>query len=236
MAVRRSAKCEEGLIEELRPCTLFEGLSDDEIQEILKCSGAEYVVYEENEKLIAENDVPDRIIMLIEGTVMVGRNTNAGKTTVINSFDRRGDILGEAEALRHAAVYDYFAQAESKCRVLILPRYFLEYHCKKECPYHFRLTSNMLLLVADHVRAIEERLDIINSSSLRQKICRMLYARCGEDHSGVLRMGRERMAGYLSAARPSLSRELIKMRNDGLIEVSRNGIRIADEEKVKELL
>lgn len=236
MAVRKPAKCEEGLVAELRSCTLFEGLSDDDISEILNCSGAEYAVYKDGEKLISETDIPDRIIMLIDGSVMMARNTNAGRITVINTFNRRGDILGAVEALRSVDVYDYFVQAESECRALIFPRYFLKYNCKKECPYHFRLLSNMLVIQADQVKSIDDRLDIINSSSLRQKISRMLFARCGEDHCGVLRMGRERMADYLGVARPSLSRELIKMRDDGLIEVSRAGIRIADVKKLSDLL
>ncbi len=50
-----------------------------------------------------------------------------------------------------------------------------------------------------------------------------------------LRMNREQLADFLGVARPSLSRELMRMQKDGLIEVSRKTIRICDRDAVEML-
>ncbi len=47
-----------------------------------------------------------------------------------------------------------------------------------------------------------------------------------------LSMNREQFASYLNVTRPSLSRELINMQEDGLIEVDRDMIKILDMDQL----
>ena len=44
------------------------------------------------------------------------------------------------------------------------------------------------------------------------------------------------MADYLGVARPSLSRALMRMQKDGLIEAGKNEIKILDREKLEILV
>ena len=55
------------------------------------------------------------------------------------------------------------------------------------------------------------------------------------DEKGVvdLKMNREQLAAFLGVARPSLSRELMRMQADGLIEVSKKRILIKDKQAVE---
>ena len=46
-------------------------------------------------------------------------------------------------------------------------------------------------------------------------------------------MKREELADYLGTTRPSLSRELMKMQQDGLIDVSKNVIKIINREELE---
>ncbi len=49
-------------------------------------------------------------------------------------------------------------------------------------------------------------------------------------------MNREELADFLNAARPSLSRELMKMQDEGLIAIDRQEIKILDMEALAELM
>ncbi len=51
-----------------------------------------------------------------------------------------------------------------------------------------------------------------------------------------LPMNREKTADFLNISRPSMSRELGRMRDEGIVEFYRNSIRILDEEKLIALL
>jgi CRP-like cAMP-binding protein len=50
----------------------------------------------------------------------------------------------------------------------------------------------------------------------------------------LLNMNREELADYLGTTRPSLSRELMNMQEDGLIDVSRSRILINDREELEQ--
>jgi CRP-like cAMP-binding protein len=49
-------------------------------------------------------------------------------------------------------------------------------------------------------------------------------------------MSRQEMADFLNAARPSLSRELMRMQNDGLITVEGRKITVKDRNALEEIL
>ena len=56
------------------------------------------------------------------------------------------------------------------------------------------------------------------------------------DSQGIVKtdMGREEMANYFGVARPSLSRALMKMQEDGLIKVKKDIFYIVNSNKIKE--
>ena len=81
---------------------------------------------------------------------------------------------------------------------------------------------------------LNERLDIMASISLRQKIAKVLL-RYDLQHPGKpYTATREELAQYIAATRPSISRELMNMQDEGLICVSREGIRIGKRNDLEE--
>ncbi|MBD5501975.1 MAG: winged helix-turn-helix domain-containing protein, partial [Lachnospiraceae bacterium] len=80
---------------------------------------------------------------------------------------------------------------------------------------------------------ITRKLHIISTSSLRERIAIWLLDTMDERGNVELKMNREQLADFLGAARPSLSRELMRMQADGLIEVSRKSIMIHDREAIE---
>ena len=49
----------------------------------------------------------------------------------------------------------------------------------------------------------------------------------------MLAMNRNEMADFLNVARPSLSREMCRMRDEGIIDFHRSSVRIMDMEALK---
>ena len=56
------------------------------------------------------------------------------------------------------------------------------------------------------------------------------------DYNIKLKMTKEKIAESLGITRPSLSRELINMKDEGLIDYSRNYINILDLEEIEDIL
>ena len=93
----------------------------------------------------------------------------------------------------------------------------------------------MLEILSENNFKITRKLHIISTSSLRERIAIWLIDAMDENLDVTLHMNREQLADFLGVARPSLSRELMRMQKDGLVEVDRKTIRICNKEALEML-
>ena len=91
---------------------------------------------------------------------------------------------------------------------------------------------------------LAERIDLINNDakylklkSMRGKISKLFYDKYLQQGTETIHLGfnRNEMAEYLNVSRPSMSREMINMKNDGIISYRKDEIVIHDIAKLKEL-
>ncbi|MGN1382081.1 MAG: Crp/Fnr family transcriptional regulator [Eubacterium sp.] len=230
------AKSHREITEKLTECTLFREMTPEDIWECFNCSKAELVTYEKGEFLFTKNESPQKVLLLVSGSVLLGRDSSCGRREVISTFTDAGDILGAEDLFLKEPAYSCYAQAVRRSRVILLPGDFLLHTCNNVCSYHAKLISNMLYVFAWKTKHQDERLEIMSGGSIRQKIAKMLVIRTHGNEQTPLTMSRERMAEYLNIARPSLSRELMKMKEDGLIRLVDKRIYIADSEAMNELI
>ena len=230
MSVKTPAKNDKSLKSILQDTALFKGLSEDEIQTCLACSKAESIYYEKGE------DHPACLPMLISGSVTLGMDYSDGKRNIIAMFENKGDIFGQELILIGESKYGMYAQAQTKSHILMIPKDFLVGTCERNCGFHSTLISNMLLMMAQKSLTLNERLEIMSCSTLRQKIAKMILFSIGDRSSMSVSMSRQEMADFLNAARPSLSRELMRMQNDGLVSVEGRKITVKDKNALEEIL
>ena len=117
-----------------------------------------------------------------------------------------------------------------------MPREFFFRTCGEQCHYHAQLISNMLSILAQKAYYLNQKLQIMSCSTLRQKIIKVLLRHLSADGRVTLSMNREELADFLNTARPSLSRELMKMQEEGLIRIKRKEIVIVQLEELQNLL
>ena len=205
---------------------LFDEMSVSDIEGCLSCSRSKIVAYEKGEPVFFMDDKPSKVMVLLEGSVIVGRDTPDGRRIIMNTFDRPGDLFGEVYLFVNKKTYGHFAEAAEKTQILQIPKEFLFHTCGNGCAYHSKLISNTLSVLAQKADYLNERLDIMASISLRQKIAKVLL-RYDLQHPGKpYTATREELAQYIAATRPSISRELMNMQDEGLIRVGREGIQI----------
>lgn len=235
MSVKILAKNDESLKSVLHDTALFKNLSEEEIQSCLACSKAESIYYEKGEMVFSEEDHPACLPMLISGSVTLGMDYSDGKRNIIAMFENKGDIFGQELILIGESKYGMYAQAQTKSLILMIPKDFLVGTCERNCGFHSTLISNMLLMMAQKSLTLNERLEIMSCSTLRQKIAKMILFSIGDKSSMSVSMSRQEMADFLNTARPSLSRELMRMQNDGLITVEGRKILVRNKSALEEL-
>lgn len=212
---------------------MFAQMTADDIGHCLACSRSELVAYEKDQPIFFQQDKPQKLFILVEGSVAICRDTASGQRNRITTISQPGELFGEVFLFLNKQEYDNYAVAVSPSKVLQMPREYLFHSCGKNCDYHTLLISNMLSVLAQKAYYLNQKLQIMASPTLRQKISKILLQNASADGTVALHMNREELADFLNTARPSLSRELMKMQTDGLLQIDGKRIRVLDFEQLQ---
>lgn len=215
---------------------LFQEMSAREIEDCAECSVTQIHIYEKNEMIFHALDEPTSVYVLIEGDVLVCKDTLSGKRDIFSHVSKRGDVFGEVYLFMEKPVYEYYAIPLQRTTVMEIPKSFFYRTCEKDCEHHTKLIRNMLKILAQKAFRFNQKLQILASGTLRQKIIRYLLENRNGDRTVTMTMSREMFADYLNVARPSLSRELLKMQADELIRLKGRKITILDAEELEACL
>lgn len=215
-------------MESLSGCLLFRQMDGEEIRQCLHCSKSRTAVYKKEEILFHTGEIPQRLYILLKGSVAVCRDSAWGKRMIVNSFQKPGDLFGEVFLFLTDMDYPNYTVAQKNSRILEIPKEYFYHTCGDTCEYHAKMIRNMLSILAEKAYLLNRKLQLVSGTSLRQKIVRILLDRCGPGDAVTLDMNREALADFLGSTRPSLSREMMKMQEEGLIAVKGNHIRLLD--------
>ncbi|MGB8455822.1 MAG: Crp/Fnr family transcriptional regulator [Anaerocolumna sp.] len=223
------------MIENIKDNILFKGLTPEETELCLKCSDARLKEYEKNQIIFSQMDPPKALYVLIRGSVSVCKDTPDGRKYIVTNIEE-GDIFGEVYVFLQKAGYNYYVLVNMSSTVLAIPREYFFTTCDRSCNAHSLIIQNMLGILAQKAYFLNNKVQLLTSGSLRQKIAKYLMDNCNNKKYVKLTMKREQLSAYLNVTRPSLSRELIKMQEDGLIETDRDMVKIVDMDKLSSAL
>ena len=96
--------------------------------------------------------------------------------------------------------------------------------CKHSCLYQDIFLRNYLDIVAEKSMVLHDRIDCLIRHSVREKILAYLTRISNEKNCNSFNISFDRhaMAEYLNVDRSALSRELSRMKKDGLIDFYKN--------------
>lgn len=222
------------MITQLEDTILFREISKPEIERMLQCSKSYKRHYKAGEYIFQQGDKPSKIFLLLQGHIHIAKDFASGKRDVLYLVEE-GNVFGEMFLFGDMENYWYDAVAPVDVEILEIPWDFLYHFCENACKHHQMLTRNMLEIFSRKEFHITKKLHIVSTASLRERIAIWLIDSMDSEGKVVMRMKREELADFLGVARPSLSRELMRMQSDGLIEVSKKCIYIKDKNSVEML-
>lgn len=215
-------------ISPLKKSVLFKQMSAEDIEKVMICSKSEVRDFDKNSIIFNELDLPSNLYILLEGSIAICKDTASGKRLIVNVIESKGDVFGEIFLFMSDKHYDFYTSATKSSRLLMIPKDFFLGYCENRCDFHAKLLSNMMEILANKAYYLNQKIQVLSSGTLRQKIVKYLLDNC--DSNGFVKMGmnREVFADYLTTARPSLSRELLKMQDENLITFEGKNIQICD--------
>lgn len=211
---------------------LFKNISEEELERMFRCSKTVERSFENESYIFRQGETPRHLFLVLEGKVIIAKDFASGRRDVLFVVEQ-GDVFGEMFLFADAGNYWYDAIAQGKVRVLEIPWNFFYCFCSNACEHHRMITRNMLEIQSEKNFSMTRKLHLLSGTTLRERISLWLLEQAGEDNIVNLTMNREELADYLGTTRPSLSRELMKMQQEKLIEADRSKIRIIDRETLE---
>ncbi len=229
------------MVENIKDCErihLFRDISREEIEKMFRCSKTVERSFEDGSYVFRQGETPKNLFLILEGSVMISKDFASGKRDVLFVVGQ-GDVFGEMYLFADARTYWYDAIAQGKVKLLEIPWEFFYCFCSNACEHHRMITKNMLEIQSEKNFAMTRKLHLLSGTTLRERIALWLNEQVDDNSDGThivrLAMNREELADYLGTTRPSLSRELMKMQQEQLIETDRNTIKIVDRDALEAL-
>ena len=202
---------------------LFTGIREEDLSAMLACLGSFQRNYRKGEIILLESNEVRSVGVILSGTVHMIKEDAEGRQTLLVTM-REQELFGESFACGSHLSAQVSFRAATHCTVLFLPFYKIIHSCKMSCPFHHRLIENMLQLIGDKNVRLMQKIEVISGKTLREKILAYLRSQAPEDGSRrfSIPLGRLELADYLCADRSALTRELARMKTDGLIWYEKN--------------
>lgn len=206
---------------------LFEGIDPGKMDVMLNCIGYHVKRYEKGESLALEEADIQQVGILLSGSVdMVKEDIWGNKTLLLRVGP--GELFGESFACAVDSMSTVSFVAAEDCEALFLPFRRMMHTCSHTCEFHHRLIENMVTQLAEKNQSLMQKVEVISKKTLREKILAYLMLQVQKQGSKYIELplSRVELADYLCADRSALTRELSKMREDGLIDYDRNTFRV----------
>ena len=212
---------------------LFKGVSDEKIEEIFSYIKYSEVSYNKGEILFQEGDACKNIGIIEAGSIQLERIYSSGKSIVLAKLSA-GDVFGEALVISSTALYPATVIAKSNCKIIFINKKEI----MKLCSSNERILENFVTLLSDKVIMLNKKVKSTSLKSVKHKVVDYILEKSNVANSNVIMINesKEDIASYLGIPRPSLSRELIKLRDENIIDFDRNSITILKFHKLEEKL
>lgn len=207
----------------------FIGMNSEEIDKIINNVRYLNKKYKKGEMIFQEEDECFAIGMIMDGSIELQRILLSGKNVVLSSL-KKGDVFGEALIFSKKHNYPATIIASEDCNIV----YIKSEDILKIFAENQKILENFISLLSEKVIMLNSKIKSISYKSVRAKVANYILEECRFQGSKMIpiKESKEKIAEYIGIPRPSLSRELIKFRNKGLISFNRNSIYVV---KIHEL-
>lgn len=210
----------------LKRTKIFAGVGDSEIESILSCLGANFKTYKKGEYVFRQGEHISDITVLAEGNLHIQNDDYWGNHSILGEISA-GEMFGEAYAYDSGAMLnDVVAIEDSTVIFFDLKRILTT--CYSACSFHTKIVHNLFFAISEKNRKLVLKLTHISKRTTREKLISYLSEQAKKQNSGVFTIpfNRQQLADFLSVDRSAMSKELCKMRDEGLIEFEKNQFKL----------
>ena len=211
--------------EVLQKSPLFEGTDEHAMKHILKCMEGRVSTFGKGEIIYHYGEAVSWAGIVLEGKVaLIAPGTDGEESSI--QLVASPEIFGCAQSclVSQPALVTVMAKKRTKILFVKLSKLF-----RREalgCTYAGLVMVNLLRQTAAQTLKQNQRIHVMSQKTIRDKLKMMLAQTERQGNLVTLSMNRQELADYLGVERSALSREMARMKQEGLIDYHRNEITV----------
>ncbi len=201
---------------------LFKDLTSSDIEEFSAVNALTIRTFKKGDIILKSGEKAEVIGIVQSGGILIENIDPWGNKSTINTMGT-GSVFAESYALSgESMMVDVVAAEESSVLFINIVKLLRENNSNKG--WYIKLLLNLVSVTASKNRSLSTRIFCTTPKTIRERILTYLsglYLKNGTK-TFLIPFNREQMASYLNTDRTALSKELGKMKRDGLIDWHKN--------------
>lgn len=201
---------------------IFQNLTKEEIQDMNTLHFLRTASYEKNTLIFQTGDIVHEIGMVLSGSVNIESIDLWGNKSILSHVPE-GHAFAETYALCHEPMMvDAITSEDSEIAFVNTDILLNEQHLGKT--WYSKIMHNLLLIFAQKNLVLSNRIFCTSAKTIRERLFTYFSNLSVKNGSKTFQVpfDRQQMADYLNLDRSALSKELGKMRKEGLIDFHKN--------------
>ena len=213
------------LSDNLKRCILYKDMEREDLSNFLNMSNYTIKKYPKGNVVVIEGSKCEELGILLEGLLEVQTLYPSGKLLTFVQL-KPVETFGEAILFSKMNKFPATIEAIKDSKIMFIKKENL-INCLTNC---HKFMENFLELLSNKLLILNKKVKMLSLESIRKKIGSFLMEEYNKQGSNIIKvsLSRKEMAEHMGIQRPSLSRELIKMRDAGIIDFNREVIIIKD--------
>lgn len=206
--------------------SLFSSCTEEDVKNMAKNLKFRTVKYNKDNFIFGEGDVVTDIGLVLSGSVRMEHNDFFGNTSILG-IAQSGEVFAEAYACIPNEPLMIDVVANENCEILFISVDNLFKSCTK-CNSQNKVIQNLVVISAQKNLQLSRRTLHTSSKTIRGRLMSYFSQQMSTQASNkiVIPFNRQQLADYLNLDRSALSKELGKMKQDGLIDYKKNLFKI----------
>ncbi|MFP5493049.1 Crp/Fnr family transcriptional regulator [Parvimonas sp. G1641] len=206
----------------IKASPIFKDFTIDEIIEVFSVISYYEKEYKKNDIIIAENTKIEYFGIITDGRITVSNFDYFGNRNILNVFEK-GDSFAEALVSLEMQIPHEIVSLSNSSII------WIEYKSLSKSQYYKKILNNFLTIISTKNLILNKKLHILSKRTTREKILEYLSNQkklLSLDSNFEINLNRNEMADYLALDRSNLSRELGKLKKEGIIDFEKNKFKL----------
>ncbi|MCO8194009.1 MULTISPECIES: Crp/Fnr family transcriptional regulator [Anaerofustis] len=206
----------KNLYEKLKKIPLFNNVQEKEINEIIDQS---YIKsYQKDEYILKAGDFTSNTGIILKGEISVISEDFWGNKNIISTLSK-GNIFAEIFSLKNNIPLNVSVISNEDSTIL-----FINVNEIINKTRNFIFIKNLMNIISTKTLMLNRKNELLSKRTIREKVMTFLsqQAISANNNSFKIPFSREEMANFLAVDRSALSRELSKMKKEGIITYNKN--------------